>query len=158
MQTDAKIEDKLNAIVKRIACPLNAACLSGNEILCTAKINLAKGALTKGVSLGDIEEDIIANCQSCKLKNFSDKDIKDVYVEGKVNKEGDLACFATGKVICHDTCAGCAFLNVKKTVEFFEGLPEGNKVERIACGYPRITPERAKIFLTKEEKKLKRPD
>ncbi len=157
MQTD-EISVKLAEVVKKIACPLKAASVCGNEVFCSAKVNLVKGSLTKEISLGDIEQDILDNCTACKLKNFGSLEPKEIYIEKAVSTDGELICAANGKCITQTNCAGCVFLNAEKTMEFFKGQDENTPVTRIACGFPRITSERAKIFLTNEQKKLKRPD
>lgn len=145
MQTEqSKKLEALVAVVEKVACPISAMKVSGDEIFCLAGVNCSK----KGgeISLGNIPSDIENHCSKCPIKASGEKEIKAVVVASDEN--GFLACRGGGYV-SPESCMGCAHLAVKQQMKIFEGMADTDVVASVACGFPRIM-QPTKVFLKKK--------
>ncbi len=144
-------KSKLAEIAEKVACPLQAMKVGENEVFCTASLSF-KGGQSAEVSLGNIEADILAHCGSCLLKKYANVPENERFEKRPIDGNGEVCCTATKKMIgAVDTCMGCVYLNKEASLKAVEGLKDDDNVPFIACNFPRILPENAKVFLKKKK-------
>lgn len=150
-------DEKLNDIMAKVKCPLNAMRVEDGEVICTQPFSMYRKNIHK-VSLGSIEEDIIEHCKGCKLKQIEEdkkKGNKITIKELALDDGQCVTCPTNGKktfIVGDSGCQGCPFLNRSEMIKKAKENPK-SPVKNIMCSYPSVSPDNLKVFLTPSAKK-----
>ncbi len=132
-----KIEDKLQNIIKKVACPFDALTTNGETTQCYCSYNqkIYKNKLGD-VALGSIEEDILNHCGNCTFRTAK---ASEEFKLLTLDKESQcVTCPATAEQVnLVDTCKTCVFLHKKKLKELLDANPDsGMEDTGLPCTYP----------------------
>lgn len=154
-QQQETMAQKLESIKAKVACPIGAMRIEDSEIVCICPLTNFKRV--EKVSLGNIEKDILNNCNGCKLKlkKSEDQYLDLIKLQG-INEYQEVQCPAEDNknVSAAETCISCAFFNVHKMKELMED-DKKDEPEFIPCNFPNLPKENLKVFIEKKVAKKK---
>lgn len=142
-------KDRLEQLVKEIACPFDVLKTNGTECYCEYNNKIYKNRLGS-VSLGSVHNDIKEHCKACVFKV---KKPKVEFVNINLDENEEVLCPSSNRKVSPSTdCTECAFFMKAKIKEMYSKNPDA-ELTFIPCGFPNIPSENLQAWLEPKDKK-----